>query len=383
MNNLKKILAVLLAVLMIVATAGCSRKPGYSYKTDNTTYAEGIYIYSMFSAYNEAYSILQNNLGDNFDPSASILNLTSTFDESGEEMLCNDWVIKQADLMTRQLIVLDEEIAKYSITLDKNQLDSARTVAKEDWYLGPYYEYYVASGYDAVSYKSVLEPFGVSFDSYLTSTTLASAKQSAIFNHLYNKGGEKEVSDSEITKYFTDNYTSYAYFPIELYESTTDDSTGQKVYFPYSDELIKDREKELDSYVKLMDKGTEYSEIISEYMKKHDITIDPTVENTEILETSSLGEEILKALKGLDAGKATYIRVGEGDTSSIFFITKFDINAKAESYLSADGNRDVILQNLKSEEFFEYLDKATEELNVKINEKSINKYTPAIFEEDL
>lgn len=383
MNNFKKVLAVLLAVLAITATAGCSRKPGYAYETDNTTYAEGIYIYSMFSAYNEAYSILQSNLGEKFDPTASILNLTSTFDESGEEMLCNDWILKEADLMTRQLIVLDEEIAKYNITLDKNQLDSARKVAKEEWFLGPYYEYYVASGYDAVSYKSVLEPFGVSFDSYLTSSTLASVKQSAIFNHLYNKGGEKAVSDAEITKYFTDNYTSYAYFPVELYESTIDDSTGQKVYFPYSDELIKDLEKEFDSYVKLMDKGTAYSEIISKYMEKHKKTVDPTTRNTEILENSALGEELLKALKGLDAGKATYIRVGEGDTSSVFFITKFDINTEAESYLSADGNRDVILQNLKAEEFFEYLDKATEDLKVEVNEKSINKYTPAIFEEDL
>ncbi len=383
MNNFKKIFAILITAIMLIAAAGCSSKPDYSYKTDNVSYAEGVYLYSLFSAYNEAYSILQENLGNDFDSTASILDITSTFDETGEKILCETWINEQADLITRNLAALDEKVIEYGITLDKTQVESARELAKEDWYLGPYYEYYVASGYEAVSYEDMLSPYGISFDSFFTSSYLASVKQSAIFDHLYGKGGIEEVSDKEITDYFTENYTSYAYFVVNLYETAIDEETSQQVYHPYSDELVNEVKAELESYVKLINSGTNYTEVVNKYIKAHDRTDDPTVKNIEILENSALGEEVLNALKGLDEGKATYLKVGSGDTSVMYFITKFDINDAAEDYLSADGNRHTILQTLKSEDFGNFLDDITENVEVEVNEKVIEKYNPAIFEENL
>ena len=381
MNNLKKISALLLVLVMVFAIGGCSKKPGYSYKTENTTYAEGVYIYSLFSAYNEAYSILQSNLGDKFDSTATILDITSTFDETGEKMLCEDWVKNQAYLITRNLAALDETVSELGVSLDKTQVESARELAKEDWYLGPYYEYYVASGYETTSYEDMLSPYGVSFDSFFTSTYLASVKQSAIFDHLYLKDGEEAVSDEELNKYFTDNYTSYAYFIVNLYETTIDAETSQQVYLPYSEELIDGVEAELKGYVKQVNSGTAYEKVVGKYMKAHNISTDPTVKNIEILESSALGEDVLKALETLKEGKATYLRVGDGDTSVMYFVTKFDINDEAEEYLKADGNKHTIIQNLKGEDFQNFLNDITENVEVEANEKVIAKYNPAMFEE--
>ncbi len=380
MNNFKRICALLLALIMVMGLSACSRKPSWSYKTDTASYAEGVYIYSLFSAYNEAYSILQSKLGDKFDSTSTILDITSTFDETGEEVLCEDWIKSQADIITKNLAAIDEKIAEYGITLDKTQVESARELAKEDWYLGPYYEYYVASGYEATSYEDMLSPYGVSFDSFFTSSYLASVKQSAIFDHLYGKGGEEEVSDEEITEYFTDNYTSYAYFVVNLYETSIDSETNQQVYHPYSDELIKETENDLESYAKLINSGTPYSEVMYRYMKAHNLSDDPSVKNIENLEASSLGEDVLDALNTLKEGNATYLKVGSGDTSVMYFISKFDIESEANDYLSKDGNRHTILQALKSEDFGNYLNDITESVEVDVNEKIIEKYSPAMFE---
>ena len=92
MNNFKRICALLLALIMVMGLSACSRKPSWSYKTDTASYAEGVYIYSLFSAYNKAYSILQSKLGDKFDSTSTILDIASTFDETGEEVLCEDWI---------------------------------------------------------------------------------------------------------------------------------------------------------------------------------------------------------------------------------------------------------------------------------------------------
>lgn len=380
MNNFKRICALLLALIMVMGLSACSRKPSWSYKTDTASYAEGVYIYSLFSAYNEAYSILQSKLGDKFDSTSTILDIASTFDETGEEVLCEDWIKSQADIITKNLAAIDEKIAEYGITLDKTQVESARELAKEDWYLGPYYEYYVASGYEATSYEDMLSPYGVSFDSFFTSSYLASVKQSAIFDHLYGKGGEEEVSDEAITEYFTDNYTSYAYFVVNLYETSIDSETNQQVYHPYSDELIKETENDLESYAKLINSGTPYSEVMYRYMKAHNLSDDPSVKNIENLEASSLGEDVLDALNTLKEGNATYLKVGSGDTSVMYFISKFDIESEANDYLSKDGNRHTILQALKSEDFGNYLNDITESVEVDVNEKIIEKYSPAMFE---
>ncbi|MBR3987842.1 MAG: hypothetical protein IKK10_00880 [Clostridia bacterium] len=383
MNNFKKTSAVFLAVLMLVLGAGCSKNPTWSYKTDNVSYAEGVYLYSLFSAYNEAYTILQEQSGNDFDSTASILDIKADFDGDGEEVLCETWINEQADIITRNLAALDEKIKEYGIKLDRTQVESARELAKEDWHLGPYYEYYVASGYEATSYEDMLSPYGISFDSFFTSSYLASVKQNAIFDYLYGKSGEEAVSDEEITKYFTDNYASYAYFTTNLYETSIDPETSQQKYIPYTEELIDGVEKEFKSYAKQVNSGAAYTEVMYKYMKAHNIVDNPTVKNIEILDNSSLGEEVLKAVKELKEGKATYLKVGTGDTSIMYFITRFPIADEAEEYLKADGNRHTILQALKSEDFTNYLNDITENVKVEVNEKVIEKYSPAIFETTL
>ena len=67
----------------------------------------------------------------------------------------------------------------------------------------------------------------------------------------------------------------------------------------------------------------------------------------------------------------------------MYFVTKFDIKSEAEEYLSTDGNRHTLVQNLKFEDFSDYLKDITDNVKVEINEDVIAKYTPATFEENL
>ena len=86
MSSLKKILALFLAAIMVISLAACSAVPTslnkeWSYKSDSQEYPVGMYIFCLYSAYRQAYSELSENLGDKFDSTASILDLSSTFDE--------------------------------------------------------------------------------------------------------------------------------------------------------------------------------------------------------------------------------------------------------------------------------------------------------------
>ena len=156
------------------------------------------------------------------------------------------------------------EIEKYGITLDPEIVESARNQAKDDWYLGPYYEY--SSDY-STAYKDLMEPYGISFESYfLGSVNLAKVKQSALFNYFYNKGGVKEVPESEIKAYFEKEYTSYSYFTANFFTSTRDES-GTTTTIPFSKDKEEDMKKTLTNYCVMLEEGESFENVAKEYMK--------------------------------------------------------------------------------------------------------------------
>lgn len=390
MKALKKVLAFAMAVLMVMSLCACSKEDSvpktlsheWSYKTDSGEYAIGVYIFSLYSAYDQAYRIVQAAKGENFDSNATILDYSGTFDETGEVYLCSDWIKKEADRVTRNIIALDAKIKEYGIELDEDVLASYKEQAENDWYLGPYFEEYMSYGYTAVPYKDTFEPFGISFESFYISTYLASAKQNALFDYFYQKGGVKAVSDEEIKVYFEDNYTSYSYFSVPLYDSTQDETTMETVNVSFSNDKIKDYKDMLDSYKKAIKNGTSFDNVVKLYMSFTGVTTNPSVSNIENKEnvSTSIGAEVAATLEKLKDGAADYVIVGEGNNQTAFFVYKKAITKETKDYIAQEVNYANLLQGLKGDEFLEYIESLTDTVNPEKNEDAISKYSPAIFE---
>lgn len=388
MKNFRKIAAVALVIALVMSFAGCasapvSLKPEWSYKTDTAEYPIGVYVYSLFSAYNQAYSVISEAKGEDFDQEASILSVESTFDETGETFVCSDWIVAEADKITKNLIAIDQAVEEYGIELDEALVDAAYEQARSDWYLGAYYEEYASYGYAATPYRDMLEPYGVSFDSFYQSSYLASVKQNALFEHFYAKGGIKEVSEAKMKEYFEDNYTSYSYFSANLYETAIDETSGESVNKAFSDEQVYAIKDNLEMYTRMIDKGTSFEDISRAYTAYAQLENNPAISNIENLETSSLGAEVVEALRGLKEGKATVVTVGEADTAVAYLVCKHPIAKETKDYMANETNYDALLQGMKSEEFLQYVEGLTDTAQCEQNTEVVAKYDPAIFEDNL
>ena len=226
--------------------------------------------------------------------------------------------------------------------------------------------------------KDDLEPYGISLESFRYCSTEYSVKYQALFDKLYKEGGSKEVTDEELTKYFNDNYTDYSYFTVNLYTATTDEA-GESSNVAMSDEEAKKVTDEIDGYVKDINGGKSYDDVLAAYMKANDIESDPATSNIENLENSSLGDEVKEALKKLDNNKATAVKVGSGENAVYYFIYKRNIKDTAKDYLADETNSANVLSSMKSEEFADYIEELTKTLDYEENTSVINQYEPKMF----
>ena len=187
-------------------------------------------------------------------------------------------------------------------SVDEATQQAADEQAKTYWNVGQYANY----GYIMPMSKE-LEPYGISYDSFRYCTSQYSVNYSALFAKLYGEGGSQEVSDSELEDYFIENYVDYSYIPVQLYEASTDEA-GESKSVALSDEKIADYTAELEGYVKDIDDGKSYDDVVSEYTEKHELSQSPAVDNTEQLENVSAGDQIKDALKELGNNKAVTVR---------------------------------------------------------------------------
>ncbi|MDO5123565.1 MAG: hypothetical protein Q4D44_02730 [Eubacteriales bacterium] len=386
MRNLKKILSVTLVMLMVLSLGACSSVPKtlseqWSYKTAYAEYDAGVYLFALFTAYDRAYGIISDAEGDDFDSEASIMDVRSTFDETDEVFVCRDWIVKEADTITRNLIAMDLALEKYGIELDPQVVENAREQAKIDWYLGPYYFDYGPEY--STPYESVFGKFGISFDSYfLSSVNLANVKQEALFSHLYGKGGEMEVSEKDVEKYFADNYTSYSYFTLPLFTTTMDES-GSNVQVPLKDSELGVVKEVLTAYTKLInEENASFEQVVESYKKYAKITDDPSTDSIEDLSrNTSLPQEVIDKLESMKDNKASVVYTGEDNSQVAYFVCKHTLADSADDYLGDEVNRNQILKSMKGEDFYDYLMALTDAVECQVNTGYIEKCDPKMFEE--
>ena len=257
-------------------------------------------------------------------------------------------------------------------SVDEATQQAADEQAKTYWNVGQYANY----GYIMPMSKE-LEPYGISYDSFRYCTSQYSVNYSALFAKLYGEGGSQEVSDSELEDYFIENYVDYSYIPVQLYEASTDEA-GESKNVALSDEKIADYTSELEGYVKDIDDGKSYDDVVSEYTEKHELSQSPAVDNTEQLENVSAGDQIKDALKELGNNKAVTVKVGEGDSGMLYLVYKRNSADSAKDYLESETNRAGVLNTMKKDDFEDYLKKIVEDLDYEKN-SAVDGYDPKMF----
>lgn len=377
MKAIKKITAAFLAVLMIMSISGCSTKPEWSYKVDDNEVQIGIYIYALYTAYNQAASYASSAEG--YDAEKSFLNLTIT-DDDGETAVAKDWIVDTAKELTKNILTIEEEFEARGLTLTAEDEAAAKESADNDWNLGPYYDRYLAYGMMPTPYKNILEPYGVSYESFERASYMASAKQTALFEEIYINDEETAVSTEDLTNYFTENYTSYSYLSVRLADSATDES-GSTTYTAMSDEDIAEIESTLQGYADNINNGAgTFAEQMVEYTALKELESDPSTSAVENLEDSSLNEDVVAALNELEEGKASLVKVGEAENAYYYLIYKAPIADSVADYIEDETNSFNVLSAMKSEEFQDMLTAKAEELGIQENTSVVNSYKPSMFE---
>lgn len=377
MKAIKKITAAFLAVLMIMSISGCSTKPEWSYKVDDNEVQIGIYIYALYTAYNQAASYASSAEG--YDAEKSFLNLTIT-DDDGETAVAKDWIVDTAKELTKNILTIEEEFEARGLTLTAEDEAAAKESADNDWNLGPYYDRYLAYGMMPTPYKNILEPYGVSYESFERASYMASAKQTALFEEIYINDEETAVSTEDLTNYFTENYTSYSYLSVRLADSATDES-GSTTYTAMSDEDIAEIESTLQGYADNINNGAgTFAEQMVEYTALKELESDPSTSAVENLDESSLNEDVIAALNELEEGKASLVKVGEAENAYYYLIYKAPIADSVADYIEDETNSFNVLSAMKSEEFQDMLTAKAEELGIQENTSVVNSYKPSMFE---
>lgn len=394
MKNLKKIAAAALALSMMTLFVGCGGDQSWSYKTDAMSLTAGTYIYNMLNSYYEAYDLVESP-----DEAKSVMNVNIT-DSDGNSTTVEQYAYDGAERECLKMLAVEELMKEYNLELDQNEYDAAVSYASQFW----------------ANIKDQFEEYGISQESFNYCYAEYNVKYGQVFEALYGKDGEKYVDDEELTKYFKDNYTGYAYFGKSV--ATTNDA-GESVAM--SDEEIKEITDALQGCVDALNNGTEYADVVAEYAENDGLTSDPTYSGAVKLDDCNLDEAIVDALAKLDEGKAALVKTGEDETAYYYVVYRpvtdtiidflendsdTDTDAAAESNDTAEAESETavtetedtasasvyiydlksgyshytLLDEYKGEDFKDYLKEKGSSLDCAKNSDVIGRYKPTMFE---
>lgn len=387
MKPFHKIIAALLAVIIIASAAGCvpvsfTKEWGYKYadKVMSKEYPIGMYIYSLYQAYSEAKTYAAKAKGYKENEPFTDLKIT---DGDGKKAVAKDWIKNKAEENMLSVIATDYLCKKYGATWDEAEIKTARKTAKDSWDMGPYANY---GYYQPI--KDEVEKYGVSEDSYKYIAGDSTVKQSALFKKLYDKNGVEEVKDKELSEFFEKNYTDCSYIPVHLYKSSTD-ASGNSKSEKFKKDKIKKIKGELQDIVDELSNGsTTFDKAAKKCEKEYGTTASDEVKDnvTTKEELKNNNADISSAVDKMKNGDAKLVVVGEdGDSPTAYIVVKNDIGKDTKKYVKNDSNRTTVLQNMKKDALTDLIKKEAKDLKkssaLTVNSGVIDKYDAGMFYE--
>lgn len=349
-KNILKPVAVIGTAAMLISASGCA-DTSWSFKTADKTFTNGGWIYYTYAALNDAIDKLSENSDSSFDITKE--DITS---KKIEKKNAVDWIYDEAKEKAIEYLTIEKLCNASKLKVDS---DEVKTM-KEN------YQSFFDSGY-----MGIYEELGISADTFTDIYGTYNLRYEQLFDSIYGKDGTKEIPDDEISKYFTDNYTSYYY--IQYSFKTTDDDNNEVDV----DDETKDKVKSnFAKYAKELNEGKTTDDIDTEYKKDFEVENSPAVKATTIVSNDNMSEDLQNALKELGDKKATVKTFDDVH----YLIYKGSISEEAKAlidgtYENTTVTSDTIRHKIKDDEFEKYLDGEEKKLKYEMNEDCMSKYT--------
>lgn len=343
MKHTNRIVSLMLAATMLLV-AGCSTADtswGAEYKGEKA--AVGVYIMGQLSSYNKAMSQVEN---PDKDP----------LKQDVDGVKGSEWVKERTTVEMAKYFAIKERFEQAGLKLSDEQLASLNELMSYQY--GNMKELYAKNGISEASLKDY-------YTNYYRSDSL--------FEKLYGPGGERAISETDISKYFGENYRATKYIAVPKTNTETQQALDEAG--------LAEAKKRAEGYLALAQaQGANFEDVITQWEKDsakdgtspHEHTDDPDLHTVIVpKEGSNYPKEYMEALEKAEVGKPFL-----AEASQYYFVgLKLDVLSKSD-YL-ADAYKTTIRTALKGEEFDQLLLDWGKEIlpQVNFNDGAVKKYT--------
>ncbi|MCM1299096.1 MAG: hypothetical protein NC203_04010 [Firmicutes bacterium] len=367
--SLKKKIISAVTVLGLMTSAlgfsGCSAADrGTALTIDGKVIPAGLYILYSGVAYSEAQTKFREDnpdvdtYADDFDYKSQTVD-GKAFDE---------YVKEKALEGCQRHAAINKLYDEGGMSADEEQAENlASTVATQwDFSLTDWISYIpYAKGYDTLG--AYYEHIGVSKASLKEFYAVNQYKSGSVFDSYYEKGGSKEVSDSEISSYIDENYVLTRYFTISLTSEDGEDA-----------DRTAELEKLANDYVKQLNDGTAYKDVYAKYQdylnpdnedSADAADSDEETEDTDYnrvvnKEDETPSEEFVESLFKQSKNSAQLFKTDE----NLYVVQKLDILTESlDGKKYTETYRSSALSGLKTDEYEDVLKEVYSAAKVEMN----------------
>ena len=231
MKRLKSVLALVAAFAVLLALGGCTLNKSTTWiaKSGDTTLPAGVYILNLSNNYSSAVSALQQMYTEN----AESVNPKNLWKNSLDGKSVNDWIRDKTKDSVKNYFAVLNRFNELGFSFDEADQALINQELENYWSEGK--ESYEKSGVSKESVRLQIE---------------SRYRSRMIFNSIYGKGGEKEVSDQELKAYYAENYQNIQYISV----STKD----------LKEEKLQKRKDLVDEAITRARKGEDFVSILKE-----------------------------------------------------------------------------------------------------------------------
>lgn len=404
-TGVKKIAAAVLAVVLAASLCGCDK--GYLMKVDGMDIRNGVYLQLMDTAYSNAETAYKNENAANTD------NSEASGDTSGSEEIPitertiegktgSQWIKDETLGSVKRFVAIQRKCDELGITLTDDELNAINVEVNSTWEEKNMYVQYL---YGFETMGEYYESRGIALES-IVEINRVNELQNKLFLHFYQKGGEFEVTESEIDSYLTENYCAIKSISLSYTDAsgaplvTDEEKNAVKEQAKSYAERINNGESPVDVFyecsLSLLEESvkasaeTDYSADNAENLTKEQ-WIKQQIENENLTKAESpedLDRFIKKDSTSFDDETKDFIFNAAADgkavvretTTGVYIIIKEDITKKTKW---KDDNNEGILSAIKGDEFRGIVDLFGQNYDVDADDYLVNKkYGPERLNED-